>query len=240
MAAASNRRTRPRTLLSAGLLVVFLLTVAGPAEGASAVSSGVAEFQLHADGFLVAVKTEVSEKKVDLTLYRRGQVAAYEVPATLGENSLKAQFGRFGELNYSFIPGPGSGGCGGSGEGTFRGTFTFTGESRFIEFAADHAHGTFFTDAANGCKEGGPPLPSPTFRRSIASPRPAAGADQEVTLAARLDPPTPLLGTAVLRPRRHGPPNWSGSLRAPVLGAAPIRLAGPGIVAHLGAGSPLD
>lgn len=57
---------------------------------------------------------------------------------------------------------------------------------------------------------------------------------------ARLDPPAPLTGSAVLRPRSSGPPSWSGSLRVPVLGGKPIRLAGPGMVAELDAGSPID
>jgi hypothetical protein len=57
---------------------------------------------------------------------------------------------------------------------------------------------------------------------------------------ARLDPPAPFLGSAVLRPRASGPPSWSGSLRVPVLGGKPIRLAGPGMVGELEAGSPID
>ena len=285
------------------LLAAFaagVLCIASPAKAAPGRSLIEAKFELHQQGFKVIVETEAGEEKVVLNLYRHGQVAAYETPATFGEDSLQAHFGRFGELDYAFDPDPVSSDCRGLGKGTFRGSFDFTGENDFVHFEADRARGTFITTSSS-CKEApGKPLPSPHFEAAAATLGRAAAPEEEVTLAARsrrspfrfllvftaeykghpqaffnafreeklegmliargvqtsagldsfhwdldagtarLDPPAPLLGSAVLRPRRHGPPVWTGSLRAPVLGGKPIRLAGPGIVAQLDAGSPID
>jgi hypothetical protein len=57
---------------------------------------------------------------------------------------------------------------------------------------------------------------------------------------AHLDPPAPFTGSATYKRRPNGQPVWRGSLRAPVPGAAPIRLTGGEFVAQLIKGSILD
>jgi hypothetical protein len=293
-------RTARLALLLIAVIAVGLLSFAGSVGAASGRALLQAKFELKAAGFQVAVETEASEEKVVLSLYRRGQVAIYQAPATFTEDSLHARFGRFGELDYTFTEDPVSKDCRGLGKGTFNGTFTFTGENDFVHFEADRARGTLFATGSPGCKEGpGPRLSSPHFRPGAAAPGRAKPVE-EVTLSAhsrklpirfllvftteykgreqaffnafrqeklegmviargvqtsgglgtfrwdldagtaRLDPPAPFLGSAVLRPRSSGPPSWSGSLRVPVLGGKPIRLAGPGMVSELDAGSPID
>lgn len=52
---------------------------------------------------------------------------------------------------------------------------------------------------------------------------------------ATLDPPAPFSGRAFYRREPHGPPSWTGSLRAPVLGATrPLRLTGADFHTWLG------
>jgi hypothetical protein len=298
--AQRKTRTTRRVLLLIAVIAGGLLSLASPVGAASGRTLLQAKFALQEGGFTVAVETEASEEQIVLTLYRRGQVAIYQAPATFTEDSLQARFGRFGELDYTFTEDPASKDCRGLGKGTFKGTFAFTGENDFVHFEADRARGTLFAAGSPGCKEGpGPRLPSPHFRPTAAAPG-RAKAVEEVTLSARsrklpirfllvftteykgrqeaffnafreeelegmviargvqtaaglgsfrwdldagtarLDPPAPFLGSAVLRPRAPGPPSWSGSLRVPVLGGKPIRLAGPGMVAELEAGSPID
>jgi hypothetical protein len=292
--------TMGRVLLLVAVTAVGLLSFVSSVGAASGRTLLQAKFELKEEGFQVAVETEASEEQIVLTLYRRGQVAIYQAPATFTEDSLHASFGRFGELDYTFTEDPVARDCRGLGKGTFRGTFAFTGENDFVHFEADRARGTLFATGSPGCKEGpGPRLPSPHLRPAAAAFG-RAKAVEEVTLSAhshklpirvllvfttrykghqqaffnafrqeklegmeiargvqtagglgtfrwdldagtaRLDPPAPLLGSAVLRPRSSGPPSWSGSLRAPVLGGKPIRLAGPGMVGELVAGSPID
>lgn len=288
-----------RALVLVAVFVVGLLAASPTASAAQGPLRGV-EFEFRADGFQGTVKSEAVEEKVDLTLYRHGQVAAYETDVEIDDRTVKARFGKLGALDFEFTPKPG-GGCAGASEGTFHGTFDFTGERDFVEFALDHAHGTFLTRAPKQCeKAGGRRLPSPTFRGPVTALRRPPGPAKEAWLeahsrrrpfrtlliftqpkklgltvffsafrvekaegmliargvqtsagpgsfhwdleagTARLDPPRPLVGTAAFRRRAHGPVVWSGSLRAPVLGARSIRLAGPGMVAQLGEGSPLD
>jgi hypothetical protein len=50
---------------------------------------------------------------------------------------------------------------------------------------------------------------------------------------ARVEPPAPFSGRAFYRTGRGGVAEWTGSLRAPVLGGAPIRLTGPSFETHL-------
>ena len=96
------------------------------------------------------METEAGEKKIVLTLYRRGQIAIYTAPATFTEDSLQARFGRFGELDYKFTEDPVSKDCRGLGKGTFNGTFAFTGENDFVHFEADRARGTLFASRVAG------------------------------------------------------------------------------------------
>jgi hypothetical protein len=57
---------------------------------------------------------------------------------------------------------------------------------------------------------------------------------------ALVRPPAPFTGTAHFSRRPSGRPLWTGSLRVPVLGGTPIRLAGPGFHAVLHRGVPHD
>jgi hypothetical protein len=67
--------------------------------------------------------------------------------------------------------------------------------------------------------------PSSAFRRNL-----TAG-------FATVRPPAPLTGSAHFVRRAHGPPAWTGSLRMPIFGGDPVRLAGPGFRATLHKGT---
>jgi hypothetical protein len=163
------------------------LLAAVPVAPAAEAPIREASFELHADGFLVGVKNEVGEEKVVLTLDRHGQVAYYEAPAEIGDDTMKARFGQFGELDYEFTPGPKTKPCVGPREGTFRGTFDFTGENGYVQIEADHVHGSFEGGPVKGCKESpGPPIPPPTIVHASGSRVTAVTrlANDEATLAA--------------------------------------------------------
>lgn len=171
--------------------VLALLLAASPAASAVEPSIREPEFTLHADGFLVRLKSETGAKVV-LTLYRHGQTAYYETPARITEDSVEARFGRFGELDYTFTPAAGKDprckGADGTSEGTFQGTFDFTGENHYVTIEADRAHGSFELFPTAGCAE--PPAgPARTTRSRRAHPagqgdRGQAEAKGEVTLQA--------------------------------------------------------
>lgn len=57
---------------------------------------------------------------------------------------------------------------------------------------------------------------------------------------ARIDPPAPFTGSAIFERRPGGHSVWRGSLRVPVLGGQPFRLAGSDFQAQLIKGSILD
>jgi hypothetical protein len=57
---------------------------------------------------------------------------------------------------------------------------------------------------------------------------------------ARIAPPAPFSGSATFKRRPGGRSAWRGSLRAPVLGGQPMRLAGGDFKAQLIEGSLLD
>lgn len=168
------------------LAALFLLI----GMGSSAAAAGEPpilkpEFELRADGFLVTVKAEASSEKVVLTLYRHGQIAYYTTAAQITEDSVRARFGRFGELDYTFMPASGKRpkckGTAGTEEGTFEGTFDFTGENDFVSFEADHADGTFEQAPAEGCKK---PAARVLARRNTAKGGAGGKGEDEVTLSA--------------------------------------------------------
>jgi len=285
-----------RAVLILAASLAALLAVSPLASAAEAPIRDV-KFELHEDGFLVSVKSEIAEEKVVLTLYRHGEVAYYEVPAEFTDTTVKARFGQLGELDYIFTPGSNAG-CTGPAKGTFEGTFDFTGENEYVKFEAPRARGTFLGSAKAGCR---------AARRSTAAPRrvatkskPEAAKDEASLLAhtvrtvplrslvifelvqkhrrhvffsafeyeeeegmviargaqtagppgdftwnlkagtARVDPPAPFIGSATFKRRPGGHSVWRGSLRAPVLGGQPFRLAGDEFQAQLIEGSPLD
>ncbi len=138
-----------RGLVLAGVFVAVLLA----AVPTAAAPIRELEFELHQQGFLVTVKGELTEEEVVLTLSRHGEVAFYEVPAEITGDSVKARFGQFGELDYSFTPARRLLPCPGMAEGTYEGTFDFTGENEYVKFEAPRARGTFLGPAKRGCKE---------------------------------------------------------------------------------------
>jgi hypothetical protein len=176
------------------LLVLLLVLAAIPATAASAAESPIRrpEFTLHADGFLVRLRSETDSSKVVLTLYRHGQTAYYETTARITEDSVEARFGKLGELDYTFAPAAGKEprckGADGTREGTFQGTFDFTGENRYVTIDADRAHGSFELFPAAGCEEqsAGQARATPSRRARSAGPggRGQAEAKGEVTLQA--------------------------------------------------------
>lgn len=148
-----------RHVLALVLACIVGLLAASPASAAAEAPIRDPEFTLRADGFLVTLRGEAESARVMLTFYRHGQMSYYETAAQITEDSVKARFGRFGELDYTFTPRadkrPKCKGADGRIEGTFRGTFDFTGEDHYVSIDADHAHGSFELFPAAGCK--GPP-----------------------------------------------------------------------------------
>jgi hypothetical protein len=281
-------------ILAASLAALVALS---PAAAAAEGPILEVEFELHEDGFLVAVKSEAGGDKIALTLDRHGEVAYYETPGEVTEDAVKARFGRFGELDYTFTPAPHAGPCSEVAAGTFEGTFDFTGENEYVEFEAPSARGTLRGAPEKGCRDG---------RRATAAPRrPAAEATREAVEdqasllghsappwpirsllvvefeakhrqrvlfdafrgervegmligrgaqavaprrdftwnlkagTARVAPPAPFTGSATFKRRAGGRSVWQGSLRAPVLGAGPMRLTGGDFRVQLLNGSPL-
>jgi hypothetical protein len=285
-----------RALVLAGVMLAELSATGPPLAAAAEVPIPDAKFELHEDGFVVTLKSEIGEEKVVLTLYRHGEVAYYETPAEFTDDSVKARFGQLGELDYAFTSAERAGPCSEFAEGTFEGTFDFTGENEYVEFEAPRARGTFLGSPKKGCKE------APSGRHSVASgqeelraakdeasllvhtalPLPArslivfegearhrryvffnaiqqekvegmlvargaqtAGPRSSFTWnlkagTAHIDPPAPFTGGATFKRRPGGRSVWRGSLRAPMLGGQPFRLAGGEFQAQLLKGSPLD
>jgi hypothetical protein len=169
-----------RRALALASSVLLGLSVASPPAAAEEAPIREPEFQLHADGFLVTLKGESDGAHVVLTLFRHGQTAYYETAAQITENSVKARFGRFGELDYTFAPAAGGqpkcGGTKGTSEGTFSGTFDFSGENDYVRFEAAHAHGILKLFPDGECKK--PPIAA---RRAAAR---REDKEDEVTLQA--------------------------------------------------------
>jgi hypothetical protein len=278
------------------ILAASLAALLAAVPAASAAPPHRIEFELHEDGFLITVKSEASEEKVVLTLFRHGEVAVYETGAELTDDTVKARFGKLGELDYAFTPARGAGRCAELGGGTFEGTFAFTGENEYVKFEADRASATVLGRGSNKCKEGRRaaiasrraeakreaaedeaallvhsrlPLPIRSMlvfeieekhRRSVyfsafetekeegmliargaqVAARPGAFRWNLSAGTAHVAPPAPFSGTAVYKRRPGGHSVWRGSLRAPLLGGRPFRLAGGDFQAQLIEGSPLD
>jgi hypothetical protein len=281
-----------RALVLAGVIVVGMLAMVPALAPAAEAPIRKVEFKFHADGFLVTMKNEVTEEKVELTFFRHGEVAYYVVPAEITEDTLKARFGRLGELDYTFTP-TRSGDC----AGAYEGTFDFTGENDYVSFEVGRLRGTLDGPATKSCKppggrkvrmhttteteeahgdeeasllaHTGRPLPvrslvvfegeSKGRRRvlfsgfeyeeeegmTIARGAQAAGPPRDFTWnlkagTARIAPPAPFSGSATFKRRSGGHSTWSGSLRVPVPGGQPMRLAGGAFKAQLIKGSLLD
>jgi hypothetical protein len=208
--------------------------VLGPSGSAAEVPLRDVRFELHEGGFLVTVRSEVSQEKIELSLARDGEVALYETDAEFTDDTVKARFGRLGELDYAFTPTRGGGRCAELGAGTYEGTFSFTGENEYVKFEADRASATVLgpeseKDEGMLIARGAQALaPSRDFTWNL-----KAG-------TAHISPPAPFTGSATFKRRPGARPRWSGSLRAPMLGGQPFRLAGGDVRAQLIEGSPID
>jgi hypothetical protein len=131
------------------------------------------EFTLHVEGFDVSVMSEITEQKLVLRLYRGGEVAYYEVKPQITAETVKARFGRLGELDLRFrrATTPRSTECKGArgeGEGTFEGTIAFTGENGYVHIDADRAQGRLETFPAGACErpQARPAIEEPLPRRA--------------------------------------------------------------------------
>jgi hypothetical protein len=162
-----------RRLLLLVPAVLALLLAASPAALAAEGPIHGAEFKLKADGFQIEVKAGSENEKVTLSLFRHGQVAIYQAPAKITENTVQAKIGDFGELDYTFTPGVGKSpeckGADGTTEGTFTGTFDFTGENHYVSFEVGQAHGTFELFPLEAC-EGSPKSSKPSTVESPVGP----------------------------------------------------------------------
>jgi hypothetical protein len=158
------------------------LVVLGPAAYAAEAPLRV-NFELHEDGFLVTVKSEASEEKIALSLYRHGEVAYYETDAEFTDDTVKARFGRFGELDYAFTPARG-GRCAELGGGTFEGTFAFTGENEYVKFEADRASATVLGPGSQRCKGG--------RRVAVGSRADTEASEEEASLLVHSQRPLPV------------------------------------------------
>ena len=286
-----------RVVLVLAAALAALLVPSSVASAAEAPFHDV-KFTLHEGGFVVTLKSEISEEKVVLSLYRHGEVAVYETDAEITEDTVKARFGRLGELDYTFAPAERVGPCSEFAVGTFEGTFAFTGENEYVKFEADRARGTFLGAPRKGCKEA---RHARAALRRAPSGAKREGAEDEASLlvhsrppqpirsmlvlesegkhqhrvlfsafeeektegmliargaqvvapgrdftwnlkagTAHIDPPAPFTGSATFKRRPGASPLWQGSLRAPMLGGQPFRLAGSEFQAQLIKGSPLD
>lgn len=286
-----------RALVLVGVLLAGLCATAPALAVAAEAPIRDAKFELREHGFRVSLKSEIGEEKVVLGLDRHGEVAVYETDAEITADTVKARFGQLGELDYTFTPTQ-QVGCTGFAEGTFGGTFDFTGENEYVKFEAPRARGTFLGTSKQGCKEArrvaagsrragseakregtedeasllahtALPLPARSmlvfegeakhrrlvvfdaFQQEkregmlIARGAETTGPPRDFTWnlkagTARVDPPAPFTGTATFKRRPGGPAIWTGSLRAPMLGGQPFRLAGSEFQAQLINGSPLD
>jgi hypothetical protein len=168
------------------LLAVLAVAVA-PAGAAG--SRHALYFQVHEDGFWVGVRSPLGSERVRLSLDRRGQVAYYWAPAKIGDDTVRARFGKLGALAVRFTPDRKEGplGCGrdGAQDGTFRGALVFHGENHYAHIDARRARGWMQTRPSH-C-EGGPSASAGEgeVRRATASAAPVAetGAVLEATTA---------------------------------------------------------
>jgi hypothetical protein len=150
-------RAMRRALVLISVLAAALLGTASTVAAAGERPLLKPEFELRADGFLVQLKTEPDSSRVFLSLGRHGLIAYYDTAARITEDSITAHFGRLGDLEYTFTPTPGgSPHCAGRAaapEGTFRGSFDFTGENGYVQIEADHARGSFASFPAAACEK---------------------------------------------------------------------------------------
>ncbi len=182
-----------RALVRAGALLASLLALALVlVPAASAAGAGVrsqrqrhVDVQMHVGAFKVDLYGSEQDGKQSATLFvaRHGEFAEYIVPAELTESSIKAKFGTFGELEYTFAPkGSADPKCFGTegSEAAFTGAFTFTGQNGFIHIDADSADGFYYTyPEPPGCR------PSREDHAASASAAPAQpGVGDGATLTA--------------------------------------------------------
>jgi hypothetical protein len=117
-------------------------------------------FGFTTEGFDVSVFAEDNDgtQTAALTFSRDGLVAEYLVPAKLTDHSLKARFGSLGKLNFRFKPKKPKGKC--YAGLSFTGTFTFTGENRYVQIDTDHAEGAGLDQVYSSCEGSRGPVPT--------------------------------------------------------------------------------
>jgi hypothetical protein len=149
-----------RALVIAGMMLVGLLAAvpaiasAAPGDRTAAEVEREVTFTLRAEGFTVLLDTTDNDGEVSayLAIGRGGQTASYQVPATVTADTVKAQFGSLGELDYHYVPeGKPASECNGDGKAHFDGTFAFTGENGYVHIDADSAKGVYQSYSPSGC-----------------------------------------------------------------------------------------
>lgn len=140
------------------LAAIATLVAAAPTAAATKPRHSL-YIEAHSGGFLIQLQSRLGSGRVRLLLDRGGEVAYYNARAQIGEDSVRARFGRLGSLDFSFAPGRGEGSVGCSTEeegwqrGTFKGALVFHGEHHYANVDVRHASGwlqTYPADCAGG------------------------------------------------------------------------------------------
>jgi hypothetical protein len=204
-----------RRALVVALASLAAFAAASPVASAAGPPLPQVKFELHAEGFLVAVKSEIGSDKLVLALDRHGEAAYYEVPAEITEDTVKARFGRLGELDYTFTPKEHAGPCEEFGVGIYEGSFAFTGENEYVHFEVDRARGSLIGPATKGCREGlGPRRPStPSARGAVVEEEPVPKDEATLSVSSSRHLPTRYLLASDLKGKR-GMRAWFNAFQA--------------------------
>lgn len=158
---------RPHSAILAAIASVAALAAlpAGVASGVGPEAGTVVkvEINLEASNGLHAELENSEEGIVTLKLWRRGQIAEYEVPGMATEAGLKVRFGRLGLIDVAFSATktlgstePGEG-CTGAPrtlrEGVFSGTIDFRGERGYVRIQGSQARGSMSVISQWTCPE---------------------------------------------------------------------------------------
>lgn len=156
------------------LLALATLVAAAPTSAAPKPRHAL-YIEAHAGGFLIQLQSQLGSGRVRLLLDRAGEVAYYNARAQIGEDSVRARFGRLGSLDFSFAPGRGEGPVGCSTEeegwqrGTFKGALVFHGEHHYANVDVRHASGWLQTYPADCGGSAGRAASSRTVARASAA-----------------------------------------------------------------------
>jgi hypothetical protein len=182
---------RAGALLASLLALAFVLAPVAPAAAAGGKSQRHIDIQMHVGAFHIDVygNEQNGEQSATLFVARRDQFAEYIVPAEFTDSTIKAKFGTFGELDYSFAPkGSTNAECFGAGgsEAAFTGAFTFTGENNFVHIEADQATGFYGIEPEPpGCKPSRDDRAAPAARAASEQPYGGDGATLTASTLAK-------------------------------------------------------